>query len=459
MADEITEAHAADARAVDGRAALRRFIADLCDAFEAAGPPTYQRLETLSKWRANEPAGGPVERPRVLVLAHSTTHDYLNGKRDMLPPWPWVASFLIVLRDAAVENSLDPAAIGTPADWHDKYRAVRAALNTARRQERQGGQPLPAPVPADPAVPAPPGPALSRPASSPGPDSDKASTNPGPAKKDPSEHAPRPTPSGPDAPSCPPHHSAPDTTAAPPTSPPPADEPGPATARQPPHSAPTGHLRTRAGLLTASAIAPAGTDQLSQLDRPTADVQATDPPPEPTIQRRRYIETYGRTGMRLLRHAEADEGKAEGIPAYRLAVLLACDDRPAEAVYWLRRAAHAGHTDARRLADDWDPHNTTAPPYYWQATDAAYQVGLDYERKGQPFAAAVFYHRAALNGHTDAAYRYGLHLHGIGKPRLAEPWLNRAAVNGHPQATQPPTLPHGTPALEPTTPDQPHPSP
>src|SRR5919197_4325648 len=94
------------------RAALRDFIADLNAAWEAAGPPSYARLEKLSiDFNSSDQAGGL----RIRVLAASTTHEILRGKRRSLPEWPWVVSFVNVLRVAAVEHGLNPEVVGSIA--------------------------------------------------------------------------------------------------------------------------------------------------------------------------------------------------------------------------------------------------------------------------------------------------------------------------------------------------------
>jgi TPR repeat protein len=144
------------------------------------------------------------------------------------------------------------------------------------------------------------------------------------------------------------------------------------------------------------------------------------------------VEAYGRTGMRLLRHAEAeaaaaDAGSAGGVPAYQLATLLVCEHRPVEALYWMRKAARGGHRVARRLAGDWRP----GPPRYWRPADAAYEIGLHYEAGGRPFSAAVFFAAAAGLGHAEAAYRAGLHRMQIGRHWEAMLMFNRAASAGH----------------------------
>ncbi|WP_242907150.1 hypothetical protein [Actinomadura terrae] len=328
-------------------AALHTFIGDLRAAFELAGPPTFARLETLSE-HCRDP--GPTARPRdtgprdtgprdmgprdtgppggqrVRVLPHSTTHDILSGKRDKLPPWPWVSSFLHVLRIAARENGLDPEEIGSTRDWHARYLAARTAILDAQRP------PLAAPVP-DPVPDAGPGPAAG-------------------------DAVPQP----------------------------PNEEPEP---------------------------------------------PSITPPFGATTMTRRYADAYGRTGMRLLRHAEADDGQDHGVPAYRLATLLACDNRPHEALYWLQRAARVGHRLARRLAVEWDPRTDPWPPHYWKRGEAAFEIGMDYEANGYPHAAAVFFERAADNGVHEAAYRSGLHRMQYGQTWEAMLLFNRAADAGY----------------------------
>jgi hypothetical protein len=121
-------------------AAVNTFINELRAAFERAGPPTYARLEELSE-RCHDP--NPAAGPRVLVLAHSTTHGILTRKHGRLPGWPWVNSLIYVLRVAAAENGLDPETIGTTTEWHAKYLEV---LSTVRQAEGQA-PPLSAPTP------------------------------------------------------------------------------------------------------------------------------------------------------------------------------------------------------------------------------------------------------------------------------------------------------------------------
>lgn len=110
-------------------AALRHFIAELNAAWEAAGPPSYARLEKLSvAFGSTEQSGGL----RLRVLAASTTHEILRGKRRSLPEWAWVVSFVNVLRVAAVENGLNPDVVGTVAEWKAKHQAARLRMRGTR---------------------------------------------------------------------------------------------------------------------------------------------------------------------------------------------------------------------------------------------------------------------------------------------------------------------------------------
>src|SRR5918999_1437509 len=120
-------------------AALRDFIAELNAAWEAAGPPSFARLEKLSiSVGSAEQVGGL----RLRVLAASTTHEILRGKRRSLPEWGWVVSFVNVLRFAAAENGLNPDVVGTIADWKDRHQRARTIMRAA------GPPPAAAPAPA-----------------------------------------------------------------------------------------------------------------------------------------------------------------------------------------------------------------------------------------------------------------------------------------------------------------------
>jgi hypothetical protein len=126
-------------------AALHNFISELNEAWEAAGPPSYSRLEKLSeRFSASDQA----RDLRVRVLAVSTTHDILTGKRRSLPDWGWVVSFVNVLRIVAVENALDPDVVGSVEQWKVKHQTARAIMREAER-DRQSNHDQPAPKDGD----------------------------------------------------------------------------------------------------------------------------------------------------------------------------------------------------------------------------------------------------------------------------------------------------------------------
>ncbi|REF00024.1 hypothetical protein DFJ69_5544 [Thermomonospora umbrina] len=114
----------------DRPAAVRDFIAALNEARRRAGRPSLQTLEQLSAKLTQ-----PVQKQsglRVLVLSDSTTSNILNGLRQGLPKWQWVASFIIVLRVVAAQSGRDPdAVIGTLESWETRYDTADAALQAA----------------------------------------------------------------------------------------------------------------------------------------------------------------------------------------------------------------------------------------------------------------------------------------------------------------------------------------
>jgi tetratricopeptide (TPR) repeat protein len=145
-----------------------------------------------------------------------------------------------------------------------------------------------------------------------------------------------------------------------------------------------------------------------------ADVE---PPPAPSIRLHRYLEAFGRTGARLLRHAE--RGNAEA--AYRLGVLLTCERRPQEAAEWLQLARDRGFdklpVEGRMTAD--------------VAAEAAFEIGVGYEGASRPHAAQVFFKRAGECGNSEAAYRVGLYYAQLQDHWEAAKWFSRAAMRGH----------------------------
>ena len=109
--------------------ALRRFIADLNRARNAAGTPSCARLEALSAQLAKDNRHHGVE---VIVLANSTTNEILGGQRAGAPKWPWVFSFVMALHAAARKAGVPAGSIGTIEEWKRKHEAVCAAEWAAR---------------------------------------------------------------------------------------------------------------------------------------------------------------------------------------------------------------------------------------------------------------------------------------------------------------------------------------
>ncbi|MEZ0071784.1 hypothetical protein [Planotetraspora sp. GP83] len=104
--------------------ACSAFVDELNELRELAGCPTLSELRKLS-----ERTGADGSRRRV--LAESTTHDILTGKRSRLPDWPWIASFVAACQAAAAETGLDLVPLGTIQDWLARWRAARTSQPAA----------------------------------------------------------------------------------------------------------------------------------------------------------------------------------------------------------------------------------------------------------------------------------------------------------------------------------------
>jgi hypothetical protein len=115
--------------------ALGSFTEDLNRAFRAAGSPTYSQLQQVSEHlRAR---GGA---DRVDVLTRSNTHERLHGRRLQPPPWPWVRSYVTVLRTVAANNGISPDTVGPLAEWKRKYDVMRATADQAARRPASVGR-------------------------------------------------------------------------------------------------------------------------------------------------------------------------------------------------------------------------------------------------------------------------------------------------------------------------------
>ncbi|MFC5753106.1 hypothetical protein [Actinomadura rugatobispora] len=107
-----------------GDEAVEGFAEVLRRGWSAAGPPTYGRVRTMSE--RSDLVGS------VCSLPKSTVHGVISGKkRQQLPQWRWVYSFLVVLREIAKEDGLDPDTVGTVEEWNARYK--EAALEITER--------------------------------------------------------------------------------------------------------------------------------------------------------------------------------------------------------------------------------------------------------------------------------------------------------------------------------------
>ncbi|GAA3413065.1 hypothetical protein [Streptosporangium vulgare] len=320
-------------------AALRAFVDQLNELHDLAGSPTLSHLRTLSLLV-------PEDNLRR-GLATSTTHDILSGKRKRVPPWAWVACFVATCALAAKETGLNVQAMGDTQAWHRRWRAAQDAR------------------PPDPPA------AL-----------------PSPAQRLPARHAPlTPPPLTP-------------TPLAPTPTPPPLT-PTPLT---PPFTRAPGN----------SAAHP-----------PTAEIEF--PPLSPA--RQRLLQIYGRTGARLLTRSETGDGRR----CMHLAVIALLRGCSSEARPELRQARAADHPDVSRLLD----HSGRLRADHRQAAaDLAYAYGRDYERADptKPSVAMFFYRLASDHGHAAAAYRLAMIHQDKGEDWAAASLFSRAAGFGHPQA-------------------------
>ncbi|GAA1709806.1 hypothetical protein GCM10009734_10910 [Nonomuraea bangladeshensis] len=91
------------------------FIAALIELREAAGQPSYAQMHRWSRL---------LDTPKKLPV--STLNDILNGKRERLPDWELVASFVAVCRRHAESTGLPPGSLGTLEQWQVRWRAARS---------------------------------------------------------------------------------------------------------------------------------------------------------------------------------------------------------------------------------------------------------------------------------------------------------------------------------------------
>ncbi|MFC5744594.1 hypothetical protein [Actinomadura rugatobispora] len=149
-----------------------------------------------------------------------------------------------------------------------------------------------------------------------------------------------------------------------------------------------------------------------------------DPPAELTPPLKRILNDYGRTGARLLRHAESAAHPPAEVAeaAFQLAVLLLCDEREDGHAY-LDKATRAGHAGAQQLHYH--------PAAHLAIRGTAHQIARSYQRNGNFSSALVFFQAATKHGDAEACYQIGLIHTDQGKAWEAATWFSRAARSGH----------------------------
>jgi tetratricopeptide (TPR) repeat protein len=91
----------------------RQFTHHLVALRQMAGKPSFSTLEKAG---------------REGLLKRATVSDILGGKRVQLPDWRFVRAFLEACRAIAEENGLDPAQLGTIADWKHAWDSASSGL-------------------------------------------------------------------------------------------------------------------------------------------------------------------------------------------------------------------------------------------------------------------------------------------------------------------------------------------
>ncbi|WP_026341960.1 hypothetical protein [Actinomadura atramentaria] len=348
-------------------AVIREFAAALAGARHRAGDPSFDRIEEVSAGLAAASVDdAPGVGVKVVKLPTSTVHDILGGrKRESLTKWRRVVSYLVTLRAIVAEDGLDPdVQLGTIAEWKSHYDR---ACEQLRAQERDRED-----------FPAPAGGPVGRPRA--------------------------------------PEHALPPVV--PPATPPPAPPDGPPSpcvdaARVTAVAANAAEFASRA-LNFIDVVPNYEADSASVAVDPGPDPNTEGDPEDLTLSQRRFRESYGRTGPRLLRRAEDGDPQAQ----FQLAALLGCDWRVQESVYWLERATRAAYPAPLLygLTDE-----SSAVPYVERCREAAYRIGLDYEAVDRSLTAVVFFRRAARLGHTDAASRAAKILVDVGALTAIDP--------------------------------------
>ncbi|MEV4458801.1 hypothetical protein [Microbispora sp. NPDC049633] len=162
---------------------------------------------------------------------------------------------------------------------------------------------------------------------------------------------------------------------------------------------------------------------------PSAPAADDEPPPpaedagQPGEHAQRMLEIYGRTGVRLMKDYPFDV--KVGVS---LAVTALLRGHTQEGVQRLMEAAQAGHRDALELLSH--------PRRHQMAADYAYRCGRSYQRDDRIEVAMFFYRMAAdPGGHPEAAYQLALIHQDKGEGWTAAYWFRIAAARGHHLAT------------------------
>ncbi|MFI9555379.1 hypothetical protein [Nonomuraea endophytica] len=138
----------------------------------------------------------------------------------------------------------------------------------------------------------------------------------------------------------------------------------------------------------------------------------------------RLVETYGRTGVRLLERLDTSDTHA----CLLLAVIAMLRGYPEESRNWLRKLANAGDMAALRLFNDPAPQSAAA--------ELAYRYGREHleAHPGRDSLAMYLYRLAAEHGHVDAAFQLAVYHQRREEYGPAAVWFEHAAKRGHPDA-------------------------
>ncbi|MFI7143798.1 hypothetical protein ACIBO2_02715 [Nonomuraea sp. NPDC050022] len=369
-------------------AALRAFVDQLNELVELAGSPTLDKLRKLSK--STGVAGLCRE------LAESTTHDILTGKRKRVPDWEWVSSFVTVCTMAAEQTGLDVQVMGDTQAWHQRWRAARGIRPDSAGTAGIAGTPHAAEL---------------SPVATPPPAQQVDARQPHAWQADVRQLDARQAPMEPA-----PWSAAGRPTVGRLTSPAvirkPEQQPPTKTAPEPP-------ANTMSEPLTKAMPESLANTMPEPLTRTAPEPLAkTTPEPLPAATQR-LLQIYGRIGTRLLRRTDAGSGQ----DCMRLAVIALLKGWPDEAHHWLRQARDAGQHEASELFNH--PHRRRA------AAELAYGYGHEYQSTKQPNIAMFFYRLAGDGGHAEAAYQLALIHQRRGEDCAAASWFRLADLCGH----------------------------